>query len=84
MVHSMPHEQLVSVSSELAKQLVDGLSDNWSQASLLRCNPLTTQHKHTHHSPIISAHNCTSRFSGTCNSLEEGYVVVSEVVFGDG
>ena len=34
MVHAMPHEQLVSLATELAKQLVDGLSDNWSQASL--------------------------------------------------
>eukprot|EP00951_Prasinocladus_malaysianus_P000114 scaffold842_cov22-Prasinocladus_malaysianus.AAC.1 len=31
MVHSLPEEQLASVATELAKQLVDGLSDNWSQ-----------------------------------------------------
>ncbi len=83
MVHSMPHEQLVSVSSELAKQLVDGLSDNWSQASRLRYN-LLPPNTHTHHPPFISAHDCSSPFSGTCNSLEEGYVVASRVMFGDG
>lgn len=31
MVHALPRDLLVSVAPELAKQLADGLSDNWSQ-----------------------------------------------------